>query len=178
MVTDGSFLASNNIAPALQPVESEEKRARRLARNRESARLSRRRKKERLITLSHKVNQLHDKLDSSRRQTINAMEGEFRKRCNVEISNLRERPELKTSSDSRRYEIDCLINIFHNLAPNANIFRSVASYQYSTAKKLFLLPQDQFMIWLSLQSESVFTSAKEIHSKVRNTSHCFFCAVN
>jgi len=58
---------------ATTEAESEEKRARRLERNRESARKSRRRKKERLTRLGDKVAALHSKLAAERQTDINTM---------------------------------------------------------------------------------------------------------
>ena len=55
------------------PVESEEKRAKRLERNRESARKSRLRKKERLSKLEEQVAGLHDKIEAARTIQIQDM---------------------------------------------------------------------------------------------------------
>jgi hypothetical protein len=61
-----------------------EKRRQRLARNRESARQSRRRKKEHLASLAAKVQKLQRQLEAEVRSKIRSMEGGLsRQRCNM-----------------------------------------------------------------------------------------------
>ena len=157
-----------------QPTESAEKRARRLARNRESARLSRRRKKEHLESLSEKVNQLHNSIETKRRDVMNRMESELRKR------RVKELTELATSSDPKNINYmegkdslkdanvsGKLSDIINGMGPISATRRAVISFQYNLLRQLILPPQHQYLLWLTLQPEIFFTTAKGKRPKVR-----------
>lgn len=169
VVNISSNIATTNNTTTLatattQATESEERRARRLARNRESARLSRRRKKEHLAFLSEKVNRLNESIENLRRERINNMEAELRKLRYEEINKLSSSLGLNNVSKNigEVGEAKQLIQkILTDMGPNSNLRRGVASSQYSQLRQLFLPQHYQFLLWVSLQSESFFTGAKE-----------------
>lgn len=159
-------------------VESEEKRARRLARNRESARLSRRRKKEHLESLSEKVNQLHNVIETKRREVINRMESELPRRREKELIDL----ASLVSGDNRKTEkeldndekVKKLSDICHSLSPSCSTRRAVTSFQYNLLRQLILPNHHQFMLWLTYQPENFFTTAKVQRPKVRNVEDTLY----
>ena len=111
----GSFLqalcnAQRELASGIDTskIESEEKRARRLERNRESARQSRRRKKERLVKLSTRVQKLQGDIDSERRKKIECMEKDLRLEKLNKIQELVSLLPLNvTSEEDLRTRSDC-----------------------------------------------------------------------
>jgi len=130
-------------APSAPPkVETAEKRAKRLERNRESARKSRRRKKERLTTLEAQVNQMHCKIEAERRLQVNAMVPAFR--------------ELRQTTDA-----DQLARVLCSAGLDCEISRSVIEFQYTALKQLILPRYHKLMVWLSLQDESFFVAGKD-----------------
>ena len=183
MTTSANF---NMINPTTS-VENDDKRARRLARNRESARLSRLRKKEHLQSLSEKVNQSHQALMKRRKELVNTMESELKKRREKEIMNLamthyyvfhdneimtRELKndiiDLEISTDEQSKLTQSLMNINRNLGPSSATRRAVISYQYNLLRQLRLPIHHHFFLWLTSQSETFFLAAKEQRAKVRN----------
>lgn len=127
------------------PPESEEKRAKRLERNRVSARKSRRKKKERLETLSQAVNQLHDTVEHKRRDKINAMVPAF-----VEL---------------RATATDETVMATHELtSPHSPVQRAVLEFQYAQLKNMTLPGHQKLMLWLTLQPAVFFKEGKDIHN--------------
>jgi len=136
-------------SPAI-PQESEERRARRLERNRASARLSRRRKKELLQTLSQKVAYLHTELEEERRNHINRMEKDLSAR----------KEHLLTHKD-----LDLKV-LLRDLGCNTEEKRAVVNFQYDKLKQYILPLYYQFFLWLSLQPDSIFSNVKEDSAKM------------
>jgi hypothetical protein len=147
------------------PVETEEKRAKRLERNRESARKSRRRKKERLTGLGQKVNALHNKIEDERRKQINLMEnvlGEFEKEQLLQLTELYNEQEGDGTRDERMGTAltDLLIG---KMEPSVR--KDIVEFQYTTLSQYLLPRYQKFLLWLTLQPESFFLSGKEEYSK-------------
>jgi bZIP transcription factor len=144
-------------------VESEEKRAKRLERNRESARKSRRKKKERLLTLGEQVNQLHNEIEAERRQHINAMIPAMNRHrledVHLLLQHLTEGNELYQSVSDQT----CVV--IQQSGPNSRLMRSVLEFQYSSLKQLTLPSYHKMLLCLTLLDEKFFTSAKDEYTK-------------
>lgn len=149
-----------------------EKRRQRLARNRESARQSRRRKKELLVTLSAKVRKLQGQLEKEVRSKIGSMEMELTLVRDAMLDSwlLEQQQQMgggPTSTDSIEnvsMNIDwerrnTLARILRNVGVNCEIRRTVIAHQYHFLRSAFLSPHNQYAIWMMLQSSNFFTEA-------------------
>ena len=146
-----------------------EKRRQRLARNRESARQSRRRKKEHLASLAAKVQKLQRQLEAEVRSKIRSMEGGLsRQRCNMVEKWLAEQEKKRfcpasdehssSSVDSR----DCwnqLAMFIGKTSVNCEIRRAVIAHQYHFLRQAFISTHNHFSVWMMMQSSSFFTEA-------------------
>ena len=197
-----THLAQLQKQPQISEAESEEKRARRLERNRESARKSRRRKKERLSHLGAKVAGLHTKLAKERQKDINGMNIGLRQdsvkllaELNTKYDNLcdikNEHEDMtesnnnnmdgnckKTGDDSKIIE-DELYQWMESTGPNCEVRRAVVDFQYTTLEQTLLPKYEKFLLWLTLHQEEYLTEAKEIHSRRegKQVSYRFCCLV-
>jgi len=155
------------------PNESRERRTRRLARNRESARQSRRRKKDLLLTLGDKVNKLHNEIEQERMSQINAMEKEFiahKKETIREMSEvLSNFDEMDPSNEDKALQI-LLRQVLQSLGPNSLSRQHVAAFQNSQIRYHVFPTFNRFLLWLSMQPDSLFTAAKDERSKVSTNS--------
>lgn len=149
LVYNPLMMAPPQIRPQKPAVETAEKRAKRLERNRESARKSRRRKKERLASLEEQVNKLHGEIEVERRIQINTMVAALR--------NCRKSAKFTGTT-----------NVIFNTGPCSEISRAVLDFQYSTLKQLVLPRYHKVLLWFMLQPESYFFSAKEEYAKREN----------
>jgi len=124
--------------------ESDERRARRLERNRESARLSRRRKKETLLFLGKKVHKLQDSLDKLRSSRVLEMESQ--------LSSIETEDEV--AQTILRYK------------QHAYVRKQVSIFQYNTMKETLLPQHYQFLLWISNHpADTFYTAAKDSRPK-------------
>jgi len=130
-----------------------EKRQRRLARNRESARQSRRRKKERLVNLGAKVNQLQRQLEGEVRQKIQSMEAGLSRKRSVQVQGW-----IEGGGQS----IDELTEILQSTGVNCPIRRAVIAHQYDFLRQSFFSGHSQFSVWLMRQPHSCFTASNHL----------------
>lgn len=133
------------------PAVLAEKRQRRLARNRESARQSRRRKKERLVNLGGKVNQLQRQLEAEVRQKIQSMEAGLNRKRSAQIQRL--------WNEGGQQNIDELKEILQCTGVNSPIRRAVIAHQYDFLRQSFFASHSQFAVWLMRQSHNCFTAS-------------------
>jgi hypothetical protein len=153
-------------APRPAPsVESEEKRAKRLARNRESARQSRRRKKEHLAALGKKVNQLQDVLDEARRLSLANMDAALKEKRGRIVANIMEGDII---------DADQLQHVLLETSPNSNVKQEAIRFQYTSMKQALLPNYEEFILWLTLQEEAFFTRGKEEKAKA-DVSYTLTC---
>ena len=142
-------------------IESEEKRAKRLERNRESARKSRRRKKERLTQLEEKVAELYSQIEMERKKQIHSMD--------AAMTALKEQQVKQFQSGNMDGNIDemkrSLMNISQTTGPNCPVRRAVIEFQYSTLKQTIFPRYQKFLLWLTLHQEKYFIAGKETHSR-------------
>ena len=142
------------------PVESEEKRNKRLERNRESARRSRRKKKERLATLEAQVNQLHGEIETERRRHINMMVNVFRTWRVQEMSRKQVGLGNFVEVDSRNLEA-----IIRYSSPSSPAARSVVDFQYNRLRFLTLPSYQKFLFWCANRDEAFFSTAKDEYAR-------------
>ena len=136
------------------PVETAEKRAKRLERNRESARKSRRRKKERLLALEAQVNTLHGRIEAERRTQINAMVSKLRKCRVAELARVV--PDLNAMKAPGGMSF-----VIQTTGPSNDIVRSVQDFQHNLLKQTVLPRYHKLLFWLTVQSETFFIAGKE-----------------
>lgn len=142
------------------PVESEEKRAKRLERNRESARKSRLRKKERLSKLEDQVSGLHDKIEAARTIQITGMNPRLQDFFLQRVLQLGEGAESGLA-----IERNALAAIFRGTGHNCEVQRAAIDFQYSKLKRNLLPRYQKFLLWLTLHQESWFTAGKEEYAQ-------------
>lgn len=151
-------------------VESKEKREKRLARNRESARQSRRRKKELLFNIEAQVNKLNTQIETERRRQLINMEKEMVVAKDYLMKELIRKYKEGFSHDGtirNEQDIDQLLDlVVRNAGPNIPTRRAAAGFQCNALRQLLLPGYQQFFLAMSLREESFFTKAKEIKSKV------------
>ena len=153
-------------------VETEEKRQQRLARNRESARKSRRQKKERLQMLAAQVSKLHDEVEIERRRCIGGMESGLRQvRADV-IAGTAEYRRLNSTSDDngddRKPLAQALGYITKDIGPKCPTRSATANFQHSTLQTQMLPNYREFILWLSTQHPSFLYTAKEERNSDEN----------
>ena len=141
--------------------ETEEKRARRLERNRESARKSRRRKKERLATLSAQVDRLHTLIEDERRLQVNAMCSTLKQVRREEMEKFQS--DFEDSSDQATSEAgqQRLATLIHSTSGGSRIAQATVEFQYNTLKQTLLPRYQKFLLWLTLHNEGFFTAGKD-----------------
>lgn len=153
----------------IDPEVLAEKRRQRLARNRESARQSRRRKKELLVTLSAKVRKLQSQLEKEVRSKIGSMEMELTSSRNSLIDAWLSEQQQQAGPTSNgghdsSMNIDwqrrnTLARILRTVGINCEIRRTVIAHQYHFLRQAFLSPHNHFAIWMMIQSSTFFTEA-------------------
>ena len=139
--------------------ESEEKRVRRLERNRESARKSRRRKKERLSHLEEKVSGLHAQIETERLKQINSMDDILLRFQKERISHLKQ--DMEDNANSSIDWNQRLSTLVQMTGPYCPVRRAVIDFQYAALKDMLLPPYQKFLLWLTLHPERYFTTGKE-----------------
>jgi hypothetical protein len=139
--------------------ESEEKRAKRLERNRESARKSRRRKKEKLFLLEDKVADLHGQIETARTIQINLMNPQ------LQAFFLQRIVQLDAEMAVRATGKDQIVTIIKGTGHNCAVKRAVVDFQYSKLKQTLLPHYQKFLVWLTLHPETWFTAGKEDHAQ-------------
>jgi len=145
----------------VDPKEAAEKRRQRLARNRESARNSRRRKKELLQTLSVKVKKLQGEVETEVRAKIGSMEvGLVQQRKEMIEQLLAEQEKNQEGDEQSRNQLKVVLQ---KTGVNCQIRRAVIAHQYNILRQTFLSPHNHFTIWMMLKSATFFTEASRRH---------------
>lgn len=149
-------------------VESKGKREKRLARNRESARQSRKRKKELLLNLRQQVNRLYDQIEEERRLKLECMERDLNVECMKMIKEIY--VDMNYSGQQNPSSIDSLVHTIRYSGPNIEVRRSATQFQCKTLKKAILPPYSQLLFALSLNDDEYFTNAKNERIRVSTSS--------
>lgn len=169
----------------IDPEVLAEKRRQRLARNRESARQSRRRKKELLTTLSAKVRKLQSQLEKEVRSKIGSMEMELTSSRNARIDAWLSEfmvqsqtggsiPEggINVSMNIDWERRNTLAKILSTVGINCEIRRTVIANQYHFLRQAFLSPQNHFSLWMMIQSSTFFTEASRRQQNELASNKC------
>ena len=145
-----------------------EKRAQRLARNRESARLSRRRKKDHLNNMGAKVKSLQRQLDDEVRNKIRSMEEGLNRHKTGHVN--RWIAAVKSADDQDAQQTQQLrqqmATVVQKHGCNNPIRRAVIAHQYNALRQALLSSHNRYSVWMMMQSSSFFTEA----SRVRHLS--------
>jgi len=152
-------VGSGGVGPGGRGVESDEKRQQRLARNRESARKSRRQKKERLELLAAQKGRLQDRLEVERRRCIAAMEGGLRQN--------RAEGVAVGLGDEKQSLAQTLEFLVRESGPKCPARSATANFQHTTLQTQMLPNYREFLLWLSTQPPSFLYAGKEEWAKVR-----------
>lgn len=150
-----------------QAVESKEKRQKRLARNRESARQSRRRKKELLLNLRNQVSRLHSDIEYIRKGKMETMEHDMM------VDKLRILNELFLDQKCNGQSVsgvETFVSVVRNSVPNIAERKAAIEFQYKALRKAILPHYRQLILALSLKDRSFFIDAKEQKIKTQKTT--------
>lgn len=164
----GSLAMSHRFFKEDSVVESKEKREKRLARNRESARQSRKRKKELLLNLRQQVNRLYDQIEEERRLKLERMERDLNVECMKMIKEIY--VDMNYSGQQNPSSIDSLVHTIRSSGPNIEVRRSATQFQCKALKKAILPPYSQLLFALSLNDDEYFTNAKNERIRVSTFS--------
>ena len=149
-------------------MESKEKRDKRLARNRESARQSRRRKKELLLNLRGKVNNRHEEIEIERRNKLECMEHELvADRIRILSAIFAEQSYNGQSVATS----EKLIRTVRQCGPNIVERKTAIRFQYNALRRAILPHYSHAILSIALRDSSFLTEAKEERTKV---STCMF----
>lgn len=121
------------------------RRQKRLQRNRESARLSRRRRKQYLEVLEERVDKLSESLDETRRQHIAEAIGTVRDKRVQFISQ---------GNPARVLELET------NLARSSEELMIASTFQSQQLKSFSVPPSMHFILWLTLQTDAYFRGGR------------------
>eukprot|EP00557_Chaetoceros_sp_GSL56_P011935 CAMPEP_0176484594 /NCGR_PEP_ID=MMETSP0200_2-20121128/4540_1 /TAXON_ID=947934 /ORGANISM="Chaetoceros sp., Strain GSL56" /LENGTH=690 /DNA_ID=CAMNT_0017881083 /DNA_START=559 /DNA_END=2628 /DNA_ORIENTATION=+ len=150
-----------------QALESTEKRQKRLARNRESARQSRRRKKEMLLNLRSQVRRLHNDIEYIRQGKLETMEHDLM------VDKFRILNEVfldqKYVGQSKAGE-DKISSVIRNSGPNIVERRAAIEFQYKALQKAIFPHYRHFILSLSLNDRNFFLDAKDQKLKTQKNT--------
>jgi bZIP transcription factor len=124
------------------------RRQKRLERNRESARLSRRRRKHYLEILEERVTHLSTELDSGRRAHASQA-------VTVVLNKRREVLEAPEFPDQEKIRI-----LEQGLGRNSAEMMLVTTFKHQQLKSFSLPPQSKFVLWLTLQNDQYFRGGR------------------
>ncbi|RLN44572.1 hypothetical protein BBJ28_00018090 [Nothophytophthora sp. Chile5] len=141
-------------------LDSDEKRQRRLARNRESARQSRRRKKQYLELLEEKVSQLTESIDATRASHLERADESLNNVRSEILATLAE--DLKNSSEEVRVHASQSCDLWE-IGSGERL--AVKDYNFRQLDNLLLPPYCRFLLWLSIQDETFFDEANALGAK-------------
>ncbi|CAI5744260.1 unnamed protein product [Peronospora destructor] len=147
-------------------LDTDEKRQRRLARNRESARQSRRRKKQYLELLEEKVSQLTESIDRTRASHLERADEALNQVRSEILKSLAADRKNGDSEEAVQEKIrQGIMLIQERFGPNCVERLAVKDYNFRQLDNLLLPPYCRFLLWLSIQDESFFDDGDGIGVK-------------
>ncbi|OQR97118.1 hypothetical protein ACHHYP_12692 [Achlya hypogyna] len=140
----------------------DDKRQRRLARNRESARQSRRRKKQYLELLEEKVAQLTEEIDATRGEHLESADKTLSTLKTQMVASLYEKlatlPPMASLGPELTEELRNGVKLMQErYGPHSEERRAVVNYHFQQLDNLLLPPYTRFLLWMSIQDESFFS---------------------
>lgn len=175
---DNSTTSNNNSSNPENPGGHKNRRQKRLERNRESARLSRRRRKQYLDVLEERVSQLSEEMDQGRRQHVSrAVDVVRSKRAAASVSSLQ---QFQHPSSSPTTDLSSSSNIIKTCSfvyddwgipvpstrPSPALFRAsaellvAATFRDKQLQSFCSPPSDRFVLWLTLQADDFFRGGR------------------
>lgn len=154
---DSADMHQNRIITTSSTMEEEEpttgrgavRRTKRLERNRESARLSRRRRKQYLEQLEERVNKMAEDLDRSRRQHVSQA-----------VSVTQQRRTDVILQDSFGKDPTSLGKLESHLSRTSTEMMLATTFQYQQLKSFSAPPATKFVMWLTLQPDAYFRGGR------------------
>lgn len=134
-------------------LETEEKRAKRLERNKESARRSRRKKKERLTTLEAQINKLQKEIETERLAQVETMIPHLKAYRTTELTRLAENGESSIET------------IIRYTGPYSSVSRAVLQFQYHRLHQSAAPSYRKFLVWCLGRLDPFFLRGKEEYSR-------------
>lgn len=149
-VVKSSVPGEQRKASAKQDDEKDEgtgpnRRQKRLERNRESARLSRRRRKQYLEILEERVTQLSHEMDLGRRDHVSRA---------VDLVTQKRQDTIQRLLHANEGNLDSA------LARTSTELRVVSTFNSQQLKSFALAPSTKFILWLTLQNDSYFRGGR------------------
>ncbi|KAF0692545.1 Aste57867_16357 [Aphanomyces stellatus] len=142
----------------------DDRRRKRLERNRESARQSRRRKKQYLELLEGKVSQLTDEIEAARGEHLNGADSTLKALKAQLVASLFDKiapypPNVQLTagiSDELRNTNNLIQERF---GPNSQERQAVVNYHFQQLDSLLLPPYTRFLLWMSVQDEAFYAKS-------------------
>lgn len=134
--------------PKREPDPTTQRRQKRLERNRESARLSRRRRKQYLEVLEERVTQFSHDLDSGRREHVSKAVQTIARMRNELLNNHQVSPE------------QVMTTLQGSLSRTSQELSVVATFLSQQLKSFNVPPSLSFILWLTLQSDAYFRGGR------------------
>lgn len=125
------------------------RRTKRLERNRESARLSRRRRKQYLEQLEERVNKMAEDMDRSRRLHVSQA-----------VSVLQQRRTAAILHESFGQDPNALVKLESDLSRTSAEMMLATTFQYQQLKSFSSPPESKFILWLTLQPDAYFRGGR------------------
>ena len=159
---------------SVKSLSTEEKKRRRLARNRESARQSRRRKKQYLELLEDKVEQLTQEVNSLRQKRLEQAPKELHQQWVASIT------ELESTADRLREEGSDTLQetlkqnlslIKKRFGPNSPEYLRILNHHFDLMQSVMLPPYTRFLLWVMDQGGDFFkTGSQRNRGKLKQTA--------
>jgi hypothetical protein len=151
--------ASTEEIDNLSCCEGEDRKMKRLERNRESARLSRRRRKQYLEVLEEKVTNLCHELDKGRREHVLSALNTYKQKRQVLLKQIES--ELDPDDDlvaEKLYQNVTLLT--SKLSYSSSELMLAATFGREYLKSLIVSPTKKFILWLILQNDVYFRGGR------------------
>lgn len=155
--------------------EGEERKMKRLERNRESARLSRRRRKQYLEVLEERVTSLCHDMDRGRREHVLSALNTYKKMRQMLLKQIESELDSENGSNAENMYLN-VNSLTTKLSYSSSELMLALTFGCEYLKSLVISPMKKFILWLTLQNDVYFRggraaserlSAARIGEKVR-----------
>jgi hypothetical protein len=151
--------ASTEEIDNLSCCEGEERKMKRLERNRESARLSRRRRKQYLEVLEERVTSLCHDMDKGRREHVLSALSTYKNMRQLLLKQIES--ELDSDNGSNAENIYLNVNsLTTNLSYSSSELMLAIAFGCEYLKSLVISPMKKFILWLTLQNDVYFRGGR------------------
>ena len=136
------------------------RRQSRLQRNRESARLSRKRRKQYLELLEERVDQLSETLDGARRQHVANAVTTFNQKRIEYILQQQQQQHCHASNVTPEAARAAVWTLENHLSRTNEELMIATTFSYQQLKSFSIPPSMQFTLWLTLQTDTYFRGGR------------------